>query len=92
MEIFELLLWYLVEKVPLLDNLLANHFISLLFFAVNLVEGQKLDLDSDHMPSPLTVQSPVEAFFTNSPLKSLVGSPQLRSKQNQVSFLYSITL
>jgi len=50
----------------------------------NLSECQKLEHDATQVPSPLTAQPPIEAFFTNSPLKSLVASPQLRSKQNQV--------
>lgn len=53
--------------------------------SANLSECQKLEHDPAQIPSPLTVQSPIEAFFTNSPLKSLVASPQLRSKQNQVA-------
>ena len=57
----------------------------LISIAVNVPEYQKVEQSDSVLPSPLTVQSPVEAFFTNSPLKSLVASPQLRSKQNQVN-------
>ena len=64
---------------------------SLPLISANVTEYPKLEHDASQLPSPLTVQSPIEAFFTNSPLKSFVASPQLRSKQNQVkdnSYLY----
>ena len=61
-----------------------SHFFTLISIAVNLSECQKVEQSDSTLPSPLMVQSPVEAFFTNSPLKSLVASPQRRSKQNQV--------
>ncbi|KAJ7376316.1 hypothetical protein OS493_035456 [Desmophyllum pertusum] len=65
--------------------LTADSFASILSKKVNLSECQKLEQNFAQLPSPaLTVQSPVEAFFTNSPLKSLLASPQLRSKQNQL--------
>ena len=66
------------------EHLPWNHLFYPLLISVDLSECQKLEQDSLQFSSPLTVQSPVEAFFTNSPLKSLVASPQLRSKQNQV--------
>ena len=58
---------------------------SLPLISANVTEYPKLEHDASQLPSPLTVQSPIEAFFTNSPLKSFVASPQLRSKQNQVT-------
>jgi len=64
--------------------LTAESFATILSKKVNLSECQKLEQSDSALPSPVTVQSPVEAFFTNSPLKSLVASPQLRSKQNQL--------
>ena len=70
--------WKLISWITLL-NVFSPSSIS-----ANLSECQKLEHDAAQIPSPLTVQSPIEAFLTNSPLKSLVASPQLRSKQNQV--------
>lgn len=64
--------------------LTVESFNTIMSKTVNLSECQRLDPSDSALPSPLTVQSPVEAFFTNSPLKSLVASPQLRSKQNQL--------
>lgn len=59
--------------------LTAESFASILGKKVHLPEHQRLE------QSPLAVQdSPVEALFTNSPLKSFVASPQLRSKHNQI--------
>ncbi|XP_020618809.1 myosin-15-like [Orbicella faveolata] len=78
---------FLIESV-LTDmeqgSLTSDSFATILSKKANLTECHKLEHDTAQLPSPLSVQSPIEAFFTNSPLKSLVASPQLRNKQNQL--------
>ncbi|XP_074620148.1 uncharacterized protein LOC141878959 [Acropora palmata] len=73
---------FLVESVLAeIENgcLTAESFATILSNRVNSSEHQSLD------QTPLTVhESPVEALFTNSPLKSFATSPQLRSKHNQL--------
>ena len=46
-------------------------------------ELQCLEGDSFTL-SPVSAPSPVEILFTNSPFKSLLSSPQVKSQQNQV--------